>query len=163
MRSKGPRRHKSELHLEYNIAQQTFDNHIPQIEREHHKKKLLDIQNVCPDNARDFCNHIKCLGPNKTIDISTRVVGNGAMQTDLKLFCINGNKTMKIFISPMWQMAVIHAIWKALQPLSVVSHFPKLGNNSINFKFTAQVLYEIFLRYLHKATSSSHDSVTTLR
>ena len=84
LRFKGPGRHKSKLRLEYKVAQQTFDKRKRQIEREHHKNKLIDIQKVCTDNPREFWNHIKRLGPNKKkIDIP--VFDNGAIQTDPKI------------------------------------------------------------------------------
>ncbi len=48
--------------------------------------------------------------------------------------------------------------------LTEAGSFIKIGNNFwTGFKYTASLLYEVFVRYLHKAISSWNESVTTLR
>ena len=69
----GTNRSRRELLQNFKNAQSLFDKRLRQREREYNRNKLLQIEEVCTKNPKEFWNHIKKLGPRKKSETPMKV------------------------------------------------------------------------------------------
>ncbi len=79
---RGSRHRKSYLRNQFVYKRQIFDKALRGAERSYNTNKLLDIENCCVENPRDFWNHISKLGPRKDKQIPMKVYDENNVLND---------------------------------------------------------------------------------
>ena len=64
---------KRDLRHAYKCARQEFDKMYRRLERQYKRGQMLELENTCKNDPKNFWNHLKKLGPSKNKTIPTEV------------------------------------------------------------------------------------------